>query len=187
MSCYSIYQHCLAPARQLASPNCDLRPLDSDISLLVIHNISLPAGQFGTGCVEQLFTNCLDYQAHPDFDDLAGLTVSSHLLIDRDGQLTQFVPFDKRAWHAGQSSFQGRSRCNDFSIGIELEGADDIPYTDQQYRALAACTAVLLASYPQLNQHRIVGHSDIAPGRKTDPGDAFRWDYFHQLLASQVG
>jgi AmpD protein len=152
------------------------------IDLLVIHNISLPAGQFGSGCIDQLFTNCLDCNAHPSFADLRGVEVSSHLLIDRQGELTQYVPFDQRAWHAGESCFNGRSGCNDFSIGIELEGTDYCPYTEQQYQSLARVVRQLMQNYPAITAANIVGHSDIAPGRKTDPGPAFDWSYFHQYL-----
>ena len=184
---FVIDRHLLRGARWLPSPNCNDRPEDAAISLLVIHNISLPAGQFGGPYIEQLFTNCLDCSADPAFADLSEVTVSSHLLIDREGSVTQFVPFNRRAWHAGVSCYQGHSQCNDFSIGIELEGADQIPYTEPQYRVLAACCAALLRNYPQLTVERIVGHSDIAPDRKTDPGPAFDWVYFQQLLSLHTG
>ena len=173
----------LSEARQGPSPNCNERPANTDIELLVIHNISLPAGQFGTGHIEQLFSNCLDCSAHPSFADLQGLEVSAHLLIDRRGAVTQFVPFERRAWHAGRSQYRGRDNCNDFSIGIELEGVDDQPYTERQYRALIAVGRALLTRYPALTLDRVVGHSDIAPERKTDPGPAFDWAYFRQQLA----
>lgn len=169
-------------ARQLPSPNFNERPAEVPIDLIIVHGISLPVGVFGGSSVEQLFTNCLDCDAHPDFDSLRGLEVSSHLLIRRCGELVQFVPFDKRAWHAGQSCFDGRENCNDFSIGIELEGADDIPYTELQYRRLLGVCKDLMRAFPQISAQRIVGHCDIAPGRKNDPGDAFDWDYFHQQL-----
>jgi AmpD protein len=172
----------LNSAKRCVSPNYNERPVNTDISLLVLHNISLPAGCYGTGYVEQLFANCLDCHAHESFADLAGLEVSSHLFIDRQGQLTQFVPFQQRAWHAGTSCYQGRENCNDFSIGIELEGVDDSPYTEQQYQCLVQVTVALLNSYPALNVDKIVGHSDIAPGRKTDPGPAFDWQYFRTQL-----
>lgn len=168
--------------RQLPSPNCNERPEGCDISLLVIHNISLPAGQFGTGYIEQLFTNCLDCQQHADFADLQGLTVSAHLLIDRQGAVTQFVPFDKRAWHAGASCFEGCDNCNDYSIGIELEGTDEAPYTDEQYQALVLVTRQLMRDYPAINSARIVGHCDVAPERKTDPGPSFDWLRYKQAL-----
>ena len=173
-----IANHWLTPARHLLSPNCNQRPVGEEIDLLVIHNISLPAGEFGGNYIEQLFTNCLNCRAHPSFFDLQELTVSSHLLIDRQGEVTQFVPFDQRAWHAGQSSYQGRDNCNDFSIGIELEGTDNCLYTEQQYQRLIVVTRKIMASYPAIGLDSIVGHSDIAPGRKTDPGDAFDWDYY---------
>jgi AmpD protein len=165
----------LRPARRCPSPNFNQRPPGCAVDLLVIHNISLPPGRFGGGFIEALFTNCLDCRAHSSFAELEGLRVSAHLLIDRDGAVTQFVALHERAWHAGQSSFAGRDNCNDFSIGIELEGSDDIPYTDAQYRQLAAVIAALRRRYPEIVPQRIVGHSDIAPGRKTDPGPAFDW------------
>lgn len=177
----TIVDHRVVAAEFVPSPNCNARPGD-EISLLVIHNISLPPGQFGGGHVSELFTNRLDPAAHPFFAEIAGLEVSAHLLIERDGKMTQFVPFDRRAWHAGQSCFEGREACNDFSIGIELEGTDDTPYTDAQYSALAAVTRALLHTYPVLARDRITGHSDIAPGRKTDPGPAFDWVRFLAAL-----
>ena len=178
-----ISDHYLSVAKQLPSPNFNDRPDASDISLLVIHNISLPAGEFGTGCVQDLFLNRLDCDAHPDFDSLRGLEVSAHLLIDRLGLVTQFVPFDKRAWHAGVSSFEGRDNCNDFSIGIELEGTDTMPYEPIQYETLAMVTRQLMNTYPLINPERITGHCDIAPGRKTDPGPAFDWARFRRMMA----
>ena len=171
----------LSPARRCPSPNCNARP-DTAIDLLVIHNISLPAGRFGGGFVEQLFTNCLDCDSHASFASLIGLQVSAHLFIDRWGRVCQFVPFQRRAWHAGVSHFAGRDNCNDFSIGVELEGTDDTPYTPSQYRRLVAVTRALLDRYPAITQERIVGHSDIAPGRKTDPGPAFDWQRYRQML-----
>jgi AmpD protein len=172
----------LASAKRVESPNADCRTDETDISLLVIHNISLPPGQFGGPHVEQLFTNGLNPAEHPYFADIAHLKVSAHLLIDRLGQVTQFVPFHRRAWHAGVSEFEGRSACNDYSIGIELEGTDLLAYTESQYQCLSKITQNLLAYYPQLSKERIVGHSDIAPQRKTDPGIAFDWDQFRALL-----
>jgi len=169
-------------ARFVASPNHDERPDSEPPSLLVIHGISLPPGEYGGPWIDALFTNKLDPEAHPYFADIHQLRVSSHLLIRRDGELVQYVPFDKRAWHAGVSSYNGRERCNDFSIGIELEGSDDEPYEAAQYRVLAECVGALLAAYPELSAERITGHSDIAPGRKTDPGPHFDWPYFHHLL-----
>lgn len=176
-----IEQHRIRGARFLPSPNCNERP-EGEISLLVIHNISLPPGQFGGGQIEALFTNRLDWDAHPFFNEIRGLEVSAHLLIDRAGKLTQFVPFDRRAWHAGRSCFQGREACNDFSIGIELEGTDDLPYTDFQYERLIQVTRALLNTYPDLTRERIVGHCQIAPERKTDPGPAFDWPRFLAAL-----
>lgn len=165
----------LTGARHLPSPNQGPRPEGASISLLVIHNISLPPGEFGTGCVQDFFTNCLDPHRHPYFVSIAPLRVSSHLLIERGGEMTQFVAFHRRAWHAGESSFEGVANCNDYSIGIELEGTDELAYTDEQYRVLAAVSRVLMSVYPALNSRRIVGHCDIAPGRKTDPGAVFDW------------
>ena len=172
----------LAQAEHCLSPNYGERPHNVAISLLVIHNISLPPGQFGGTHIRELFCNRLDCGAHPDFNDLDGLRVSSHLLINRDGELCQFVSFLDRAWHAGESEFQGRSNCNDFSIGIELEGTDDLPYTDQQYDSLVQVTKTLQNHYPLISPGRIVGHCDIAPGRKTDPGPAFDWHRYKKLL-----
>ena len=169
-------------AKKLESPNADPRPDANDISLLVIHNISLPPAQFGGPYIEQLFSNNLNPDDHPYFRDIYKLQVSSHLLIDRQGNITQFVPFDQRAWHAGVSEFEGRQRCNDFSIGIELEGTDDIAYSDIQYSVLARLSQQIMAQYPAITVDRIVGHSDIAPERKTDPGQAFDWQRYKQLL-----
>jgi AmpD protein len=177
-----IDQGWLSTARILASPNVDLRPDESDISLLVIHNISLPPGQFGGGHVAELFTNTLDANAHPYFAEIADFKVSAHLLIDREGLVTQFVPFYLRAWHAGVSEFDGRTACNDFSIGIELEGTDTDPYTHLQYERLVKITQCLIAEYPALSSERVAGHSDIAPDRKTDPGPAFDWALFKALI-----
>ena len=174
--------HWLRGARRLASPNADARPDPKYISLVVVHGISLPPGRFGTGLVEALFTNTLDTAAHPALADLEGLRVSSHLLISRRGALTQFVPFDRRAWHAGASSHRGRERCNDYSIGIELEGTDHERYTDSQYRRLAVVLASLRRRYPRLSWADVVGHSEIAPGRKTDPGPYFDWPRFYRAL-----
>jgi AmpD protein len=162
-------------ARQIASPNCDSRPPGVDAELLVVHGISLPPGEFGGPWIEQLFTNTLPPDMHPYFAEISELRVSSHLLVARDGALTQFVRFGDRAWHAGQSSYMGRPACNDFSIGIELEGVDEIAYSAEQYDALAEAVAALCDAYPRLSPDRLVGHSDISPGRKTDPGPAFDW------------
>lgn len=176
----------LGTLTQRASAHYDDRPRDEQISLLVIHNISLPAGKFATDAqtsyVDALFCGTLDPSAHPSFADLAGVRVSAHCVIWRNGQIFQYVPFAKRAWHAGVSQFAGRERCNDFSIGIELEGTDNIPYTEQQYSSLLALTQHLLQQYPAITLDRIVGHCDIAPGRKTDPGAVFDWQRYKQAL-----
>lgn len=170
-------------ARWCPSPNFGPRPDAEDISLLVVHNISLPPEQFGGPYIEDFFCNRLDTSAHPYFRQIAEMTVSSHLLIRRDGELLQFVSLRDRAWHAGRSVFCGREECNDFSIGIELEGADHIPYTKHQYQRLVAVTLDIMAAWPAITEERIAGHSDIAPGRKTDPGPAFDWGHFRRLLA----
>lgn len=169
-------------ARWVASPNYGVRPAGVEIDLVVVHNISLPPGEFGGGHIERFFQNRLDYDEHPYFDTIAGLEVSAHALIDRTGAVTQFVNFNDRAWHAGVSSWEERSDCNDFSIGIELEGTDSVPYTSAQYDALVDVVADLIRAYPELNRKGIAGHADIAPGRKTDPGRAFEWQYFFQQL-----
>ncbi len=166
---------CLEPARQCPSPNQDARPDDADIGLLIVHGISLPPGEYGTGAIEALFLNRLDFAAHPYYAELRGLKVSAHLLIDRGGALTQFVPFSARAWHAGASTFRGRAACNDYSIGIELEGSDAEAYTDAQYATLAGVAGALIAAYPGITARTIAAHSDVSPGRKTDPGPAFDW------------
>lgn len=165
----------IRPATQCPSPNQDDRPEGASPELIVIHGISLPPGCYGGPHIEQLFTNCLDAAAHPYFREIADLHVSAHLLFKRDGSLLQFVPFERRAWHAGPSNFRGRPCCNDFSIGIELEGEDDVSYTDAQYDELALVVAALFEAYPALDTRVIAGHCDIAPGRKTDPGPAFDW------------
>ncbi|TAK66246.1 MAG: 1,6-anhydro-N-acetylmuramyl-L-alanine amidase AmpD [Betaproteobacteria bacterium] len=166
-------------ARYLASPNCDERPPGEAVTLLVIHNISLPPGEFGGDGVVRLFTNALDHAEHPYYRTLAGARVSAHFLIRRAGELLQFVPCVKRAWHAGESAWCGRRRCNDFSIGIELEGADDVPYAEAQYRVLAELTRALQSAYPIAD---IAGHCDIAPERKTDPGPSFDWPRFRSSI-----
>ena len=163
-------QHC-------PSPNFNARP-EGEISLLVIHNISLPPAQFKTGKVQAFFQNRLDTSEHPYFEGIADLRVSAHFLIERDGEVTQFVSCLDRAWHAGVSSFQGRDTCNDFSVGIELEGTDEQPFTEAQYAALIELTRQLRASFAAISPERICGHSDIAPGRKTDPGPFFDWARF---------
>lgn len=171
----------LPMTRVVQSPNCDDRPDAAALELIVIHGISLPPGEFGGGWVDALFTNSLPPRAHPYFESIAHLRVSAHVLIDRAGGFTQYVPFHMRAWHAGESCHCGRSACNDFSIGIELEGSDDIPYTDAQYSSLHRIINALRAAYPTLRHADIVGHCDIAPGRKTDPGPAFDWTRLRTL------
>jgi AmpD protein len=178
----SIESGWLGLAKKSVSPFYNERPDFNDISLLVIHNISLPPEQFGDDYIEDFFCNNLDVSRHPYFKNIASLKVSSHLLITREGEVIQFVPFHKRAWHAGQSSFEGRQECNDFAIGIELEGADKLPYTDVQYKQLATVTLAITKEYPIITQERIVGHSDIAPDRKTDPGESFNWKKYFTLL-----
>jgi AmpD protein len=172
----------LQGARYSPSPNFDARPDGILPELIVVHGISLPPGQFGGPWIERLFTNSLPPAQHPYFATVANLQVSSHLLIRRDGEPVQYVPFHERAWHAGASSYQGRERCNDFSVGVELEGADEIAYEPAQYRMLSAVILALCAAYPSLSLSRIAGHSDIAPDRKTDPGPAFDWQRLYALL-----
>ena len=168
----------LPGVRYIASPHCDWRPGAGAVRLLVIHNISLPPGEFGGSGVIDLFTGKLDWDAHPYYQGMRGLRVSAHFYLRRDGELIQFVPTTKRAWHAGASNWQGWERCNDYSIGVELEGTDSVPYTEAQYARLQQLVAALAAAYDGL---RLAGHSDIAPGRKTDPGPAFEW---HRLQGS---
>lgn len=174
----------LDSARQVPSPNADERPEGSEPELIVVHGISLPPGEFGGPWIDALFTNRLDPHAHPYFREIEGREVSAHVLIRRDGELVQYVPFHRRAWHAGSSEYCGRERCNDFSIGIELEGADDVAYEPVQYERLAALIEALVFAYPSLSPEHVAGHCDIAPGRKTDPGPAFEWSRLHRLLAS---
>jgi AmpD protein len=174
-------------ARQLPSPNADERPADAGLELIVVHGISLPPGEFGGPWIDALFTNTLDPSAHPYFEEIAGLQVSAHLLIRRDGEIVQYVPFHRRAWHAGASCYHGRERCNDYSIGIELEGTDEQPYEAVQYERLAEVTRALVQAYPGLSTERIAGHADIAPGRKTDPGPSFDWPRFYALLHQAPG
>ncbi|MCL1141022.1 1,6-anhydro-N-acetylmuramyl-L-alanine amidase AmpD [Shewanella pneumatophori] len=168
-------------ARLCLSPHFNQRP-DKEVSLLVIHNISLPAGCFGLPYIDQLFQGCLDVEADESFKDLQGLEVSAHFLIRRDGELVQYVSCNERAWHAGVSDFDGRIGCNDFAIGIELEGTDLVAYSELQYAKLIELTKSLMTSYPDITLDRITGHSDIAPGRKTDPGDSFDWQRFKKAL-----
>ncbi len=181
----TITEHWLDDAVKKLSPHQNDRPDDDDISLLVIHNISLPPAQFGGDYIEQFFLGQLTSTDHPYFDEIRDMQVSAHCVIKRDGTVIQFVPFNKRAWHAGLSSFQGRDKCNDFSIGIELEGTDDLPYDAAQYQVLAEVTKALLFHYRHLARERIAGHQDIAPSRKTDPGKSFDWRHFHTLIAAK--
>ena len=176
----------LRPAAQCPSPNQDERPDGIQPELIIIHGISLPPGEFGGPHIESLFTNCLDPEEHPYFREIDGLKVSSHLLIRRDGEVVQFVPFGRRAWHAGESRFRGRDCCNDFSIGIELEGTDEAPYSDEQYARLALVIRAIMAAYPDISTRRIAGHCDVSPGRKTDPGPAFDWLRLYDGLRAQA-
>jgi len=171
--------------RIVPSPNCNDRPKPDDLSLIVIHCISLPPGEFGGEWIDRLFTNILPKDAHPYFEGVHHLRVAAHVLIRRDGSVTQYVPFHRRAFHAGVSSYCGRETCNDFSIGIELEGTETVEYTDAQYIRLADVIIALLAHYPGLSREAITGHSDIAPGRKTDPGPSFDWKRLFSLLDAE--
>jgi len=173
----------LAGVRQVLSPHRDSRPADARPELIVLHGISLPPGEFGGRWIDRLFCGDLPPEAHPYFATCVGRRVSAHLLVCRGGAVTQYVPFQERAWHAGVSSYQGRTACNDFSIGIELEGTDELAYTEAQYLTAAALIAALCGSYGTLSRERVVGHSDIAPGRKTDPGPAFDWQRLRRELA----
>ena len=173
----------LVGVRQVLSSHYDARPTGAVPELIVVHGISLPPEEFGGPWIDRLFTGGLPPEVHPYFRSLSIGRVSSHLLIRRDGQIVQYVPFGERAWHSGRSEYRGRPACNDFSIGIELEGADHIAYTDPQYEQLAAVIRALLAAYPTLSAEHIVGHSDVAPGRKTDPGPAFQWDRLRGLIS----
>jgi N-acetyl-anhydromuramoyl-L-alanine amidase len=172
----------LANARWLPSSNCDERPANTLTDLIVVHGISLPPNEFGGEWIDRLFTNTLPVDIHPYFASIAELKVSSHLLIRRSGEIVQYVPFQMRAWHAGASQYCGRERCNDFSIGIELEGGDSIAYEPIQYAMLSNTITALCVAYPSLTPERVVGHSDVAPGRKTDPGDAFDWTKLRAML-----
>lgn len=173
----------ISSAKQISSPNCDARPVEFTPEVLIIHAISLPAGEFGGPYIEKLFCNQLNADEHEDFQDIAGSEVSAHVLIRRDGEVIQFVSLNERAWHAGDSECEGRKRVNDFSIGIELEGCDQTPFTEDQYQQLAALTSDIIAKYPAINADRIYGHADISPGRKTDPGPHFDWNKYKALLA----
>lgn len=174
----------LIGARQIASTNFNQRPENTEIQLLVIHNISLPPSQFGGSYIEQFFQNQLDWSVHPYFKTIEGMQVSAHLLILRTGEVLQFVNFKNRAWHAGRSSYLAKVECNDYSIGIELEGSDDTDFEEVQYQALSNVVATLQEAYPKIGPH-LAGHSDIAPGRKTDPGPHFQWQYFREMLKNQ--
>jgi N-acetyl-anhydromuramoyl-L-alanine amidase len=182
---YTFHKGWLQQARRVDSPNFGPRPAGAVAELIVIHNISLPPGCFGGDEVEQLFCNSLDWSAHPYFEEIRGLQVSAHFLLRRCGELVQFVAVDDRAWHAGLSCWRGRDNCNDFSIGIELEGSDELPYTDAQYHILAALTRALIDHYPALGPEHLVGHADIAPGRKSDPGPAFDWPRYRASVTAQ--
>lgn len=177
----------LLGVERLPSPNADERPAGAVPELVVVHGISLPPGTFGSGCVQRLFRNELDWDEHPYFQEIKGSRVSAHVLIERDGTLQQFVSFRRRAWHAGSSCFAGRERCNDFSIGIELEGSDDTPYEAVQYRRLAALVATLARRWPAIGPQRVVGHCHVSPGRKTDPGPCFDWSHLGRLLGAPPG
>ena len=172
----------LTSARQVVSPNFDERPENTQPDLLVIHCISLPPDEYGGPWIDQLFTNSLESEAHPYFNEIRGMKVSCHALIRRTGEIIQYVPFTKRAWHAGESSYENKCNCNDFSIGIELEGSENSPFEEIQYKILAQLTQRILEQYPKITKQRITGHSDIAPGRKKDPGPYFDWTKYHSLI-----
>lgn len=172
----------LEGVRKVISPNCDQRPDDLEIDLLVIHSISLPPDKFGGEYIDQLFTNSLDPEHHPYFKEIASLRVSAHIMINREGLMTQYVPFIQRAWHAGESEYQGRASCNDYSIGIELEGCDSKHFTPAQYETLAKITNSITKFWPTITKDRIIGHCHIAADRKTDPGPMFNWDEYYSSL-----
>lgn len=172
----------LKGVRLVPSPNCDARPPGTTVDALIIHAISLPPGTFGGPAIEQLFCNCLDPYAHPSYAAVCDLKVSAHALIRRNGEIVQFVPFHLRAWHAGESCCEGRTRVNDFSLGVELEGVDDMPFEAVQYGVLIELTRRIMNVYPAITRERIYGHSDIAPGRKTDPGPHFDWNHYRRAL-----
>ena len=168
--------------RRVVSPNCDQRPDDIEIDLIVIHSISLPPDEFGGGHIDQLFTNSLDPEQHPYFEEIASHRVSAHIMINREGLITQYVPFTQRAWHAGESVYEGRANCNDDSIGIELEGCDNNDFTQAQYVALVNITGAITQFWPKISKQRIIGHCHIAPNRKTDPGSRFDWDLYYSSI-----
>jgi AmpD protein len=176
----------IRPARQCPSPNQDNRPEGAEPELVVLHGISLPPGDFGGPHIERFFTNCLDRAVHPYFEQICDMHVSAHLLIRRDGEILQFVPFGRRAWHAGESSFRERPCCNDYSIGIELEGEDIIPYAPAQYTVLAQVLGAIFSAWPNLNPRLVAAHADVAPGRKSDPGPAFDWLRLYDLLSASA-
>ena len=176
----------LESAETVPSPNFDSRPDEAKIRLIVVHGISLPPGEYGGGHIQNFFCNCLDSGAHDYFATICDMRVSAHCLIERSGKIVQFVSFLDRAWHAGVSQWRGETACNDFSIGIELEGCDDQPYEASQYASLAALVTVLRSRYPEIAADALAGHSDIAPGRKTDPGPAFDWSRLEGLLGGQT-
>lgn len=187
MQCFTMTDGWLdKPVKQVKSPNFNERPANTEISLLVVHNISLPPNRFGSEDIECFFCNQLDASKDTYFETIQSLQVSAHCLIKRTGHVVQFVDFDARAWHAGRSSFMGQDECNDYSIGIELEGADNLPFSKAQYHALAALIKTLQQHYPAITDQRITGHSDIAPGRKTDPGPCFNWAYLQCLLREML-
>jgi AmpD protein len=175
-------KHLLLGVKFSPSAHHNERPADTEVVMIVVHGISLPPGEFGGTAVEDFFCGKLDAERHPYYKEIAHLRVAAHLFIKRCGETIQFVPFNQRAWHAGESQFGGRSNCNDYSIGIELEGSDDVPYTAAQYQELSRVVHILRQAYPHISPANVVGHSDIAPGRKTDPGRHFDWAYFKSLL-----
>ncbi|WGE58128.1 1,6-anhydro-N-acetylmuramyl-L-alanine amidase AmpD [Actinobacillus equuli] len=168
--------------RQVPSPHFNQRPKENDISLLVIHYISLPPEEFGNNFIDRFFQGNLDPTIHPYFEEIKDLRVSAHCLINRKGEITQYVNFNDMAWHAGLSEFNGRDKCNEYSIGIELEGSNNQPFTEQQYQSLASLTKEIMAIYPDITLDRIAGHNDIAPGRKIDPGQYFDWKHYIKLI-----
>jgi AmpD protein len=176
----------LTGVRQVLSPYFNARPPETPPELIIVHGISLPPGEYGGPWIDRLFTGGLPWDEHPYFKQIEGLRASCHVLVARDGACTQYVPFGERAWHAGVSEYRTRTGCNDFSIGIELEGSDETPYADAQYAALTELIAVLLNAYPSLSPEHIVGHSDVAPGRKTDPGPAFDWVRLRALIRTRL-
>lgn len=179
---FTIQAGWLTAQKRVISPHFSARPCRQDISLLVIHYISLPPEEFGGDFIDRFFSGTLDPSLHPYFEEIRDLKVSAHVLINRQGQLTQYVNFEEMAWHAGVSCFEGREKCNEFSIGIELEGSNNQPFTEAQYRSLARLTQAIMHHYPAITSQRIVGHNQIAPGRKIDPGQYFDWDYYRRLL-----